>query len=435
MRKNVKEKSYTAEGGKAVHGLSPQEQLRRSVLSCLLWEKEFYEDGESIAERISQLCEHVPGQNIMNLALEARIDMNLRHVPLLLILGALNKQMTNFSVAEYIGQIVQRPDEMTELLALYWADGRCPIAAQLKKGLAKAFNQFDAYALAKYNRDGAVKLRDVMFMCHPRPKNGEQGEVWQKLAEGELKAPDTWEVALSAGEDKKEVFTRLLMEEKLGYMALLRNLRNMDKAGVDEELVRFAILARKGARRVLPFRYTAAARAVPHYEPYIDQALCDCINELTPLVGKTHVLIDVSGSMNYPLSSRSDLTRMDAAATLGAIIPGDVRLWTFSYGAVEVPPRKGMAGVEAIINSQRHGWTDLRGAIHHVNRHRCDRLIVITDEQSQTGGATPSADKAYLINVASNRNGVGYRGKWVHIDGFSEAVLRYIHEYEDDDKG
>jgi len=59
-----------------------------------------------------------------------------------------------------------------------------------------------------------------------------------------------------------------------------------------------------------------------------------------------------------------------------------------------------------------------------------DRLIVITDEQATTGGIpAPKVSKAYMINIASNKNGVGY-GPWTHIDGFSENVLRWIVEHE-----
>lgn len=58
-----------------------------------------------------------------------------------------------------------------------------------------------------------------------------------------------------------------------------------------------------------------------------------------------------------------------------------------------------------------------------------DRLIVITDEQSHDRVREPHARLAYMINVASNRWGVGY-GRWVHVDGFSEGVIRFIHEYE-----
>jgi len=195
-------------------------------------------------------------------------------------------------------------------------------------------------------------------------------------------------------------------------------------------LIREAIIARKGAHRVLPFRYVAAARACPQMEPFIDQALCEAVSSGPMLGGKTVILVDVSGSMNVRLSARSDLTRMDAAAALASVVSGDVRVFTFSNQVVEAPPRRGMAGVDAVIHSQMHGGTYLGQAVRAINTQVThDRLIVITDEQSADRVPDPVARDAYMINVASYQNGVGY-GRWTHIDGFSEAVLRFIQEVE-----
>jgi hypothetical protein len=203
----------------------------------------------------------------------------------------------------------------------------------------------------------------------------------------------------------------------------------MDQAGVDEAAVKAAILARRGAERVLPFRYVAAARAAPRFEPWLDQALSEAVLAGPVFEGRTLVLVDVSGSMAARLSARSDLTRMDAAATLASIIPGDVRVFTFSQEVVEVPPRRGMAGVDAVLGSQPHGGTYLGKAVAQLNRAPHERLIVVTDEQSHDAVPAPAAAKAYMVNVASARNGVGY-GPWTRIEGFSEAVLDFIREHE-----
>lgn len=429
MRLNVADTSrpVTHEGGPA-NRITPEQSLRRSVLSCLLWEKEFYEDGKSIAGRIEALCETVSPETIASLAIEARAKFHLRHVSLLLA-ACLAKRGGGSLVADTVDRVVQRADELAEFLAVYWRNGRCPISNPVKRGLAAAFTKFKPYQLAKYNRDATIKLRDVLFLVHAKPKDDEQAAAWKKLVEGTLESPDTWEVALSAGGDKKETFERLLRERKLGYLALLRNLRNMAEAGCDPMLVKTAILSRVGADRVLPFRYVAAARACPQCETSLDIALLAAISEMPELPGRTIVLVDVSGSMDATLSGKSDLTRLDAAATLASIIPGDVRVFTFSESVREVPPRRGMAGVDAVRSSQPHGGTYLGRAVSHVNTIDHDRLIVITDEQSADAVPSPLAKHAYLINVASCSNGVGY-GQWTHLDGFSENVIRFIAETE-----
>jgi 60 kDa SS-A/Ro ribonucleoprotein len=443
MRLNVKpvaSHGYAHEGAIAAP-MNTEQALRRSVMSCLLFEKEFYEDGEEIAARIIRLANSAPVSVVAELVIEARERGNLRHVPLLLLSVLTKIGKGNKIVADTIERVIQRADELSELLAVHAkVNGVTPktikkkISAQMKKGLARAFVKFDEYALSKYDRDGVVRLRDTLFLCHAKPKDDEQAALWKRLVTNELTVPDTWEVQLSGGADKEETFERLIREGKLGYLALLRNLRNMAEAGCDPNLVKTAIVARKRrAERVLPFRYIAAARAAPQFEPAIDQALCEAIGELPILPGKTVVLVDVSGSMEERLSAKSDMTRMDAAAGLGAIWPGDVRMFTFSEKLVEVPPRRGMTGVDAIVRSQPHGGTYLGNALNILNSRMAnyDRIIVVTDEQSHDRVPDPLG-RAYLINVASAQRGVGY-GKWNHIDGFSEGILRYIHEFERSD--
>lgn len=420
-------------GAPAFPKITSLQQLRRSVLACLLWEDQFYEDDQSIAARIRDVAVNVPVNKIAELAVEARHKQHLRHVPLLLLRELAWRGKGDKLISKTVEAVISRADELPELLSIYWQHGKRPLSKQLKLGLANAFTKFDAYQLAKYNRDRAITLRDVMFMVHPKPKDATQAAVWKHLAEGTLQSPDTWEVALSSGANKKDTFERLLREGNLGYLALLRNLRNMERAGVDVKLVRDAIYARKGAQRVLPFRYIAAARACPRFEPVLDQAMQASIQDLPKLSGTTVVLVDISGSMDVPLSQRSDLLCMDAAAALAVMVNGDdKRVFSFSGNIVEVPARAGMGGVEAIVRSQENGSTYLAGAVEYINRRvPCDRLIVITDEQFTSGRGVPDpkAPLAYMINVASNQNGVGY-GKWTHIDGFSENVIQYIHELE-----
>lgn len=122
---------------------------------------------------------------------------------------------------------------------------------------------------------------------------------------------------------------------------------------------------------------------------------------------------------------------MDAAASLASILTGTKRVFTFSEQVIEIPPRLGMSGVDAVIRSQAHSGTYLGRAVAALNAQvPHDRLIVITDEQSHDAVGAPICKHAYMINVASAKNGVGYRNGWNHIDGFSENVLRWIKEYE-----
>jgi 60 kDa SS-A/Ro ribonucleoprotein len=435
MRTNTKRASLvTHEGARAYH-TDVLAQLRRSVLSCLLWETEFYEDGKEIASRIAELTAQCMPEDVAALAVEAREQMHLRHVPLLLLRELARHPLLKDRpqlLSKTMARVLQRADEPTEFLALYWKDKKEPLSKQVKRGLAWSLRRFSEYELAKYNGDSAVSARDVLFLSHAKPKDEAQAALWKKLAANELSTPDTWEVQLSSGADKKETFERLIRERKLGYLALIRNLRNMEQAGVETELVREAILARKGgAERLLPFRYIAAARHAKQFEPQLDTAMQAALTELPKLSGTTLVLVDNSGSMAAQLSRKSDMTRADAAAGVAIVVRGvceAARVFAFSDSCVEVPPRTGMALRDAIHGATRMGSTQLGAAVKTVSQLPHDRLIVVTDEQSGDRVLDPHG-LGYMINVASNRNGVGY-GKWVHVDGWSDAVIRFISERE-----
>lgn len=430
MKLNTKEKAKITHEGAPAMNIDAYQELKRSLMACMLWEDTFYENGVEIAQRIETLVGQVKPEEAKNLAIEAREQMKLRHAPLLVVRAMAKLQEHKKLVGETLAKIIQRPDELTEFLAIYWKDGKEPLASQVKKGLAKAFCKFDAYQLAKYNRDGQVKLRDVMFLTHPKPKDKEQEQTWKQLVDGTLPAPDTWEVALSTGKNKKETWTRLLLEKKLGSLALLRNLRNMKEVGVDASLIAESIKQMK-VDKVLPFRFISAAQYAPEFTKELEAAMLKNLERERKLRGKTILLIDVSASMEDTLSGRSEMTRMDAAASLAILareLCREVEIYTFSNDVVKVPDTKGFKLVDAIIDSQYHSGTYLGKAVEEMNYKEYDRLIVFTDEQSHDYVPQPLG-RGYMINVANYENGVGY-GEWVHIDGFSENILKYIQELE-----
>lgn len=428
--------------------LTDVQALHRAAASCLLWEDQFYENGVAIGERIRQLSLSVPPADAAKVAIAARTDYKLRHVPLwiarALASGTLEQKAV---VADLLATIVQRPDELTEFMALYWKDGKAPVAACVKKGLARAFTKFSAYDLAKYNRDEAIKLRDVLFLVHAKPKDPEQEAVWKQLVEGTLPAPDTWEVALSGGANKKDTFERLIAERKLGALALLRNLRNMQDAKVPEAVI-IGGLATMNVERVLPFRFIAAARYAPRLEQFLEAAMFRCVEGVPKLAGKTALVVDTSPSMwQAKVSAKSDMDRFDAAAALAILCREaceSVDVYTFNERAYAIPARRGFALRDALA-ATKGNWSCGGLAVAAANEHGYDRIIVLTDGQwhfSSTGrGAAdsegpahivspaPLTEKAYLINLAAQRNAIG-SNKWRMIDGWSEAVMTYIQAVE-----
>lgn len=409
-------------------------RLRRSVLACMLWEGTFYESGEEIGKRIAGLIQHCPPGRVAHLAKEARTRFKLRHVPLLLIRElARNPHDLRWALAHTLAKVIQRADEITEFLAIYWKEKRQPLSAQVKKGLALAFQKFDEYQLAKYDRAGQVRLRDALFLCHAKPKDKAQAKLWKRLVNNELQTPDTWEVALSAAKTKAEkgaAWMRLLEENRLGALALLRNLRNMIEAGIPEAGIR-AKLEAMDVSRVLPFRFLSAAKHAPQLEDAIERAMFRALGDREKLPGRTVLLVDVSGSMDASISGKSELMRWEAAAALAILareVCEDCAVYTFDTNCRFVPARRGMALRDA-IGKDVGGGTNTGAAIEKIHREtRYDRLIIFTDEQSHDRIPKPQG-LGYVVNVSSDKNGIGY-GAWTHIDGFSEAVLDFIFESE-----
>lgn len=436
----------THEGGPSTR-ISHYDQLRRSVMACMLFEDTFYEDGVAIADRIAELCMHVKPQEIIDLALEAHQKYLLRHTPLWLLVHAMKRKAPG--IKEAVIKLCSRPDQMTELLALYWKSGKTPLANALKKGLKQAFMNFSHYQLAKYNRDEPIKLRDIMFLCHPVPANEQMAAIYKAIANKEsISTGDTWENKLSAGADKKQTFQELLEQGKLGKLALLRNLRNMKDAGVDKTLVKQRLL--ENPKPMLPFQFIAAGKACPDWEDVVDEAMVLSASKKPKLLGNTLLLVDVSGSMDSPISGKTrsymkdgvqvtvnPMMRMEAACAFAILlreICENVEIFTFSNNLAKVPPRHGMALRDAIVSSQPHSGTSLGACISVFNQNNalvsCHRILILTDEQSCDAIPRVPVKKCYVLNVAAYQNGIQNNGQWLTISGFAEASIDYIREIE-----
>jgi len=165
-------------------------------------------------------------------------------------------------VSEILPQIITRADMLAEFVSIYWKvnGGKVPLSAQVKKGLAKSFLNFDEYQFSKYRGDGnEIKLRDVLFMVHPKPENQEQQDLWNKITNNELTTPDTWEVALSTGKDKKSTWERLIENNNLGALAFMCNLRNMEDVGVDRDIIENGF-SKINPKWLLPLNYLSVLR-------------------------------------------------------------------------------------------------------------------------------------------------------------------------------
>lgn len=416
----------THEGGPVVKGSTLQE-LKRLVSTCMLWEGTFYVDGIDIADRICWLSENVEPQEAMEVALEAKHKQKLRHAPMWIARALARKRVKG--VDQLITELIVRADEIAEFLAMYWTPNRVPITKAVKRGLNNAFLKFDEYQFAKWNRDKDIKLRDVMFLTHPKPESKEQKELFSKIANDILEIPNTWEVRLSRGESKKDVFEELIMTKRIGALAMLRNLRNMTEAGVERDIIKTGI-KNINPGKILPFQFISAGKFAPAYVGELEEKMLECLQSYRSRDGYTIVLVDVSGSMGWQVSSRSILDRRDCAigvAIHAREVFNNVEVWTFSEEVNIMPNYRGFA-LGDHIKAQTMGGTYIGSAVARANEEKPDRIIVITDEQSHDAVGAPHG-RGYMVNIATYDKGVGF-GKWVRINGWSESVIDYILETE-----
>lgn len=473
MKTNVKKTSPNAYGNQT-RELTAYEKLQRSAINCLLWEDTFYEDGESIADRIKKYMKQVTPEQARSVLKEAKVDNKLRHMPLFLLV---NMAKNGYLTAEDVANTITRVDDMSELLSLYWSTdwkdstgntvkNKHTVPKSIVKGIQKALPKFDEYQLAKYRGDRYdVSLKTVIKMTHPKPENAEMEALWGRAINGNLATPDTWEVGLTnchTPAEKREFWTRMLTEKtekgfnKLGALALIRNLRNMQSVNVDEDNIRSA-LGSASMSKILPFQLVTAARYAPQLEDVLETKLLESIDSMEKLEGDTVVLLDTSGSMRSPLSGKGETTCQDVAASMGAIIRGVCNksiIYTFQEDIQVVPSgRKGFALIDCVRRAPSGGTSVIdctNDAIRlykesHNGKYPA-RVIVVTDEQTNSDGTgrswrrgttvkldnLPSNCNGYIINVGTYENGVGYNNScnYVHINGWSENVLKYISAYE-----
>lgn len=423
--------------------------LRRSVMANLLWEDQHYEDGVSVAENINRLVPLVAPEHVAAIAVEARTQQKLRHVPLFLAREMARHQTHRPWVGRLLPQIILRPDELCEFLSLYWKEGKCPLAKQVKIGLAQAFSRFNAYQLQKWNQDRQVRLRDVLFLVHAKPSQ-EKMELYKQLAEQTLPVADTWEVSLSAGKDKKETWERLITEKKLGVLAFLRNLRGMEAASVSRDVIAqgFETI---NVQWLLPINCIAAAKAAPRWEREIEQLMFHGLAQWPKLPGLTVLVIDVSGSMENPISDKSTLLRLEVGAAL-AMLAMEVCEHPVLYVTAGsdndrmhktemLPPRRGFALADMVRRAAQHlgeGGIFTRQCLEYIREREQEqpaRILVFSDSQDcdlpDRLIPRPFGSRNYIVDVSAHTRGINYKGLWTaELSGWSDRFLTFIAALE-----
>lgn len=410
------------EGAKA-YVMSPEMELYTAVVTTGLNDS-FYEAGDTRLERIKGLIEKCNPEFISRLAIYARTEMNLRSIPMVLSVELAKKTSGNSIVSKTVNRVVLRADEITEMLAYYQiANKRTEIkklnklSKQIQKGLVGAFNNFDEYQFAKYNRNAEVKLKDALFLVHPKAKNADQQAIFDKIASDTLDTPYTWETELSAlGKNRFEnkasralAVTRkweeMIESKKIGYMALLRNLRNILEANVSGKHIAMVCdyLANEKAvlnSKQLPFRFLSAYRELKSVKSSFTSAILDALENAVMCSAKnikgfgfdTSIVIacDVSGSMQKPVSARSTVLLYDIGLMLAMLLQSQCKnvttgMFGDTYKVINMPKQNVLSNVMEYYRREGEVGYATNGhlVIDDLIRQRkvTDKVMIFTDTQ------------------------------------------------------
>lgn len=462
--------SVNMAGGKA-YSRDFEMEVATVVLNSMINGDSYYESEKARLARIEAMIVGNPekAEFLAKAMVYTRNTGNLRSVAH--YMGALlteNVKGVPFMKAA-LAKTMVRPDDATEMVAL-WNDRNSGkmVPNALRKAIKVSLeNRWDAYQLRKYFGNGSVKVSNLINIAHPKPSNDEKRDMFKQALEGRLPAIMTAQTvnAGTKGESRADAYDTMLREGKLGYMAALKNIRNILEAGATDETVNLLcnLLVNKRAvakSRVLPFRFVQAYLTVDDMS--MDRlrakrvlAAIDKGFELSaknvPIVSEGEsvaILLDESGSMGSKGSAgngmsyfglgktlmASMLTGLDKGSTLGYLWADTAREVSIDGSPMEFWKR---------THTQGYG-TDVYAAIQHLvkTKTKVDKLVIITDMQmySVRGYGREFKDmvkeyrkinpkvKVLFWNVAGYRGGTPMKldHDILEVAGFSDKMLEVI---------
>ena len=446
--------------GHVAYSMTDKSKLVTQVLCSFINEQKFYGDNTAeMQETIKNVIKEDPGF-VSKLAVFARREFNMRSVSHVLAAYIAHEPEGKPYARETIRGITLRGDDVTELMSFYLATFGKPVPNAMKKGIADVLGTFDEYTLAKYKGDGkSVKMKDLVQICHPRPKTPAQEALYKRCLEGTLAIPETWETEISKCGNNAEAWEKLIADGKLNYMSALRNLRNLLNASpknIEEVYRKLENPEAVRKSRQLPFRFLSAYKSVldGQYKARVldvlENAVDASVDNLPKIPGKTVIAIDVSGSMSSAVSSKSDVRCSEIAMLIGLIanrICDEAMVVTFEnrIEVLNVPRRNGLL-YSTVRHASHGGGTDMGLPFQYMIRAnvKADRVIVISDNMCNSGYTFWNHET--VLSLANQYRSQTGNDIWVHaidlqgygtqqfhgpktniIAGWSEKVFDFIN--------
>jgi len=476
------------EGG-IVYQATPYQELCDRVLTSFFGEDSFYESAGKSDARIIELIIRVAKHDpifVAKLAVLAREDFKLRSISQVLVAELSKIYRGDPRLISAITRVIQRPDDMTEILSYIIAkakveklpNGRTKkvnkaIPNSIKKGIAKAFVNFNSYQLSKYgSQKKEVSLKDIIRLVHPVPKNTEQSEVFKQVLNGTLAKAETWERAISASgnaenkdEAKTEAWESLIMNQKLGYMATLRNINNFLSAKISREAHAkvCAYLANEKAvlnSKQIPFRFYSAYKIleenargndpfiIKEYQKALVTAIRLSVKNMTKISGRTIIVADTSGSMDSNLSDKSTMTFSEVASLMCAIVnemSEDAITGAFAteFKIVNLNSDNILENAKKIATTSVQHGTNTHLIIEYLlkNKIKVDNIIILSDMQT-CHGVAPYLSRYYtevnkdvtlyewnLKSYGTNLTDAN-DPRHVKLTGWHDNMIKFVSEYK-----
>lgn len=453
-----------------------------SILLTSFVSDQYYRKASDTMDQVTKLLEKIDPLFAAKAAIYARTKFGMRSITHVVAAELFRKVNGKTRVSgqewpkRFVEQVVYRPDDAAEILSYYFNKIKeKSLAKQLQKGLRASLGKFDEYQLAKYRGEGkAISLVDIVNLTHPKP-NEKNMEALKKLVADELRSTETWESKMTAAgknakneeekeELRKEVWTSLIKERKLGYFALLKNLRNIieqtpemvEEAAAmltDEKLIQKSL--------ILPFRFMTAMKQL-QADGINNKVIYAAINKAMELSfqnvpkfdGKTLVVVDHSGSMDsveHGNMSQFEIGAMFAVAMSKAndadfIYFGSIAKY---YGMNPLDTTTTIVKeLESLNNGSRpheevgHG-TNFNAIFEEANK-AYDRIVIFSDMQGWIGHYAPTGSfheykkrtnahpKIYSIDL-SGLGTLQFPEKEVYcLAGFSEKIFTIMGFLEQD---
>lgn len=494
----VSKSSPSARTGNNAPGFTrdPKSELFLLAVSNFVGQDKFYESGKAGDNRFRDLVYQVAREDhdwLGRFLPWLRSEANMRTAS---VVGAVHaaRMMVVSKIPgsrAIVSSVLQRADEPGEALAFYMAEYGRNVPKPIKRGIADAaVRLYSEYTTLKYDTAShGIRFGDVLELTHPAPESLTQKFLFKHLIDrrhGRTLEPDTtlnmifnnselrrvaaanpqvllapeslkaagmtWEDALSlAGDKLPKAKLWEAMIPNMGYMALLRNLRNFDESGVSNLVAqtvanRLASVSEVFKSRQLPMRFLSAFRAVSNvrwHQP-LEEALQLSLNHIPEFAGRTLILIDTSGSMSNKMSDRSELQCWDAAAIFGLALSQRCEhadVVSFSDRSIVFPLQKG-ASLLVMLEAFRRGFFQgLRTATEaavRTNFNAHDRVVILTDEQANYHGygdvasAVPAHIPVITFNLAGYRVGHASSGTptRITIGGLSDQAFKLLPALE-----